>query len=1513
MSKLGEEVRWKFRRFDCAGAGAGVTKRRETPSGEGANYKGGRSGGEVVLLDGFLQLRLSPFRAVCDDEEADSVLCERKREEVSSPVGSVEHNFATTNRHVTLIAVTARDKGHRVLFTTLQNTSFRIKVAPLLQQHTHQHPPLHIPPTQPPKTPTNPSLGIGIGIGISISKRHPSIYEPQQQDASRLVALSAGHNQEMAPTRKDRKRKADDDARAQAQAQAQQDDAHVPSPQQPPPAKRRRTAITAPAQQDIEDPSDGDSSSDEDEESDEEEKDVDETKCENFKNCGEVLVRGTSRAGPHGRLCNPCGKRFERSKGGEGWRTSGRNGGLDEESEEEETCENFGNCGAVLNGQRTRPGPDGSKLCEPCGDRLRRSTGGDKWRTSGQKKVEEGEKCENFKNCGTVFGRGSRTNRTAPGPDGSRLCVPCGDRFKRSKGGDKWRTSAQGPKKPKSMPAEASVSGVGGIDEKGDEDSGEEGEGEKCENFKNCGARFIRGSRTSRPGPDGSRLCVPCGDRFRRSKEGKDWDWRTSGQGPKKPKSMPAEASISGAGGIDEESDVDSKEEGEGKKCENFKNCGTVFSRAPGSRTKTRPGPKGSRLCNPCGTRFERSKGGEGWRNVPTGNRKGPIPRQWSHTCTGCGRHNGDFSDEELCESCSHRRHVGAPDRETPNSRLHHQLPISSSAIRDLAHSQFRQLYPIDPFVSAKPRPKLGPNYWHEGTDNLREVALQRGIVHKGIDKTAVITLLQLDDAWDAELPRANPANASYLHTLSSPELIGLASGAGFRREMGQDADLNANTALAFLLSKRDATDHVKPIKDKAAWIREAVTNVFGASNTKPAPPPTHQSHNAGIVGTERALSRLFITLANGHLPAWTPSDGFQCGPIALARTLQAVREQYNSTGGDVPLVHPTQQDLRALLFVDWDNSARVGAMGQPTAAYTQYLARYLAELPAELQEDERRQMLQLVNMDIQQLIAMVVLLRDAGQVDDDFNVGVVTDARGGAPANAQIVRETEDETGAPTLWLHHNHAAGGAHYHHWEGFEPQREETDYNIVYEWGLAADPTSNDIARTRWSSGSAPGRGEGGAAGETMPKLANESRIAYLTRLARNATKNLNAEIDANGRACKPCRKKNCAIRCKRSRGHRYCDPCQEDDEIDEMADCVWPEGSAEAARPTWKTANTLTDEDMKPWERPLAAGTEQQMMEATQKYILGEIPNRRHFLCIPTGRQSSHQGALAMAQLIQSLIMTVHAYNNLLNDPNVNAKEGQRPGAQNMYMRTHILAFARHGAAKIPTHHGNLQNDALHLFLNLIDQILDPNNVHLLPIEIHFLLLGIAGFAVDITAWGDRTEGLFRRFLDTDVVNAANGNPTNIAGSVYLIPVSELHVHAQGSPSSINGNNPPHGIQRNNKRLVKYRLEALIDRRTQLMAHAATLNNGLVQGMPFNQYMQNMLLLHTGNPVQPVFQAAFANPPQWPAGMPEVEELDRMIMAMYWEMAWRSAWLDANTTPTEPHVRYNNDDRNDPMM
>ncbi|KAK5716829.1 hypothetical protein LTR17_016354 [Elasticomyces elasticus] len=864
-------------------------------------------------------------------------------------------------------------------------------------------------------------------------------------------------------------------------------------------------------------------------------------------------------------------------------------------------------------------------------------------------------------------------------------------------------------------------------------------------------------------------------------------------------------------------------------------------------------------------------------------------------TCRDCGRHNSELWEHSRCGRCAHRHSTPNTEPRPATDALAAVDPMSYAELRDLAHRQYQQLHPHDPFESERRRPMLGPNYWYEEGAAVKQLSYERLLKMLGersirssqrkkhFSKSQFIYLLQLDDAWDGILPRADPSSVSELNTLSAQDLVRRATSANFRGEMGADASLTAETARDFLATKRDATDHIQPIDpDRMTQWAAAIEKMAESLQGQPSLPPTHQSHNGAIQGSERAMARLSTTLANGHLPAWTSSRGFQCGPIALANTIRAVRDRYNSylnpdMRPDLTGTHVTPEDLRSLLFENWDDASvrRVGAQGVPTATYTEYLNEYLRNADIEVSRDERREMLRLNDMGIQQLIAMVVLLhRNRGL--DDFNVGVVTDARYGAPAQAQIVHEGENN--APTLWLHHNQALGRNDYNHWEGFEPPQASSDYDLIYDWGLATGPLMTDVARRRFTA---------------TDSKSTEDAMARAIREFTNAANVLTELRRAGARACKRCVQKGKVKQCKRVGGHRYCDPCDEDGEAET---CEWPFGSPESVVGTWKKASELHDEDLRKYNRPLDQGAEADMLNRTMLNQPSPQPTGRHFLAIFCGRKSSHPGAQAMLDLIQALIITSNAYNNLLNDPAYQAfPEGQRPGGAGTTMWAHILAFARHGAMPVPTHHGNVDNDALHAFINLMDMILAAGAI--LPDEIDFVLHGIAGFSVDITGWGSRTHGFFRHVLDAD---AANG--TNIAGRIYIIPVMQLHVVDPASPYSLNFGNAAHGVQYNMKRVVKYRLMDLIDRREQLFAHAGAI------GMPFAQYMHNVAMMHTGG----VVPVNFPNPPAWPAGVAQAIQLDRFIMGMYWERSWRVGYLDANTMPTELQVRTNNTNRNTPM-
>lgn len=314
------------------------------------------------------------------------------------------------------------------------------------------------------------------------------------------------------------------------------------------------------------------------------------------------------------------------------------------------------------------------------------------------------------------------------------------------------------------------------------------------------------------------------------------------------------------------------------------------------------------------------------------------------------------------------------------------------------------------------------------------------------------------------------------------------------------------------------------------------------------------------------------------------------------------------------------------------------------------------------------------------------------------------------------------------------------------------------------------------------------------------------------------------------------------------------------------------------------------------------------LEEENTRVWGAIANalqppmtEKHFQLYPFARKSSHPGALTMAQVTQNLVLTENEYNNMLNDPFYqNVREGQRPGGAGTLFRSHRTVIARHGTRPVPTHTGNVDDPSLIAFINDVDQILNPANAHARPIEIHFLCMGLAGFSVDASAWGNRTEGFLHKLLTAD---AAMG--TQFARNTYLVFLLEMQVVDPQSPWSINPNRPPDGARKNNKQVIKVSLLDLSDRNMALKTHADSI------GIGFNLYMYAAWALSQGLAGPPGFPVGVF-PPGFYGGPAEALRLDSVILAMWWEHAWRSGWLDAMTSPTDAMIAASNHSRNATM-
>lgn len=876
-----------------------------------------------------------------------------------------------------------------------------------------------------------------------------------------------------------------------------------------------------------------------------------------------------------------------------------------------------------------------------------------------------------------------------------------------------------------------------------------------------------------------------------------------------------------------------------------------------------------------------------------------PLEKTEVRVCEDCDRREAQEWHASVCGHCHRRRQVRGAEQRMRNRYLptfqRKNGLLTHAQLRSLAYRHFRILNPTDAFLADRGHIATArTDYWLMKRDELhREARLARGIhVGRGVELSDKITsLLQLDDAFNGILPRPRPTGASDLHRKSYPALVAMA------KAMGEGSgDMSLSETITYLMKKKDPSTFIQKADPSALTALQLTVGDFLGS--LPDLGNLHTTHNQGIVGARDALERLQGTVLNNFFPSWTSSIGFLCGPNALANALHATRRLHHYQPGN-QIERLTSQMMMELLFTNADQTVTRTSVGMPTPEYQRYFAENFGHLGEAEQGHEHENMHRLNDLDIQQLVAILRLAHRHGYIEQDFSLGLVTSAYidplgRNVPARAQIVHQ--GAAAAPTVWLHLNIAAGAGEYNHFEGFEDNLQEHDAEAAYEWGLAFGWT-NQVERTRRLGGWL------------------ESEVEKCQREVYNAKRRLTQAVSKMRKACKPCREREKMSTCKRLPGQRHCTNC----ETDELT-CEWDEGTSLPNLPL--SGKDVSEEDIHTYDTPMRLIHEEELMLQANNHLPPADMTSRHFTAIGAARMSSHPGGLSMAQVQQNLILTVNTYNNLLNNPLfANTWEGQRPGGQPaLPMQRFHVVFARHGAMPVPTHLGNLQNLSLITFVNFIDYITRPNNPQI-PEEIHFVLLGFAGFSVDVTGWGDRyvspceivqherqltllvsrNHGFFKHVLDR---GAAQG--TNIAYRIYLVPVSELQVADPHSPSSINFGLPAHGIRHNNKRYMKFRLVHVVDRHEQLRAAATLL------GLHFRVYMSDITRIHAN--LMPLNAGVII--PVWPAnrgGMATAAYLDRFIMGMFWERMWRVAGLDNTTTPTAADVAHNNNNRNDAAL
>ncbi|KAH6663841.1 hypothetical protein B0J14DRAFT_706855 [Halenospora varia] len=781
--------------------------------------------------------------------------------------------------------------------------------------------------------------------------------------------------------------------------------------------------------------------------------------------------------------------------------------------------------------------------------------------------------------------------------------------------------------------------------------------------------------------------------------------------------------------------------------------------------------------------------------------------------------------------------------------------------------------------VSSKTAPKplpTGQNYWFMSNTELKEVIAERGIGAASAEslkgnRADFINILQIYDAKHGRQPVVDPKSYSRFHGMSSVELLRLAKKEGFKSKAKASSKedlieyLMKNTKSIKDLSEADSEAIAKLLCDDLVASLPNKSDQLSWSKIFAAPKSYQTTWNEGLTATPDILCHLQTAVGRGLQPAPTSNIGLLCGPRALAASLHYVRydiyRRESPPEGIIPINH---DDLMELMFADYNLDAAndesvpavIGLTGTPTPEYAELLEERLGSLRDENHDDLYREvhteMLAMNNLSIDQLSLMLELARRAGYIDRHYSIGVVMGSRqivrNGTivtiPATAEIHRADAED--APIVWLHNDGFEGSAQqnsaspqFSHWEGFElPTADVAGLRNINSWGLSvpdaiALPAPLHTRPTR--------------ATETPEQRARRETLREKNRICLRGL-----ELS---RSCTRCRDeglRGCNVKKQYNTVQKPCSACK-----DGSHECSLPEHIEGFSGP--KKASEVTMKDILPWARPIDLDKINKWLESAKPE---DEPTVKHFLAIISARMSSDQGLKSFSVCSRQFLTP--------------GTEGYQPADT---MRQFLMAFCRQGTRAIPTTLGNqIVDPFLSGFINLMKQVTRPNNPQV-PVEIHHVLLGIAGFSVGIHGWGDRSRGYFKFLLDAD---AANNNNNHFENSTYIVVVVEPRVVDGSRPCSIYPPGPPvaggdyHGYF--GKYIAKFKLRSLVDR-----AAMRTVEQALsVRGLPV--------------PPRPAYYEA-----HWD----DDARNDRFLDAMGEEWGWRANQYDGTTVPTEATIQARN--------
>lgn len=925
-------------------------------------------------------------------------------------------------------------------------------------------------------------------------------------------------------------------------------------------------------------------------------------------------------------------------------------------------------------------------------------------------------------------------------------------------------------------------------------------------------------------------------------------------------------------------------------------------------------GPNNETLCENCGRRYKMEKE----RAIAD---KRPETDQWrsgiakgrgkyDHTCKDCGSHESKDTDwtDDLCYFCRLYRDAYAGRSEDPPPRLpnsnipdlyvgHH----SHTFLSDLAWQNFRRFRPgHDPFAEHVSPPVTEGHYWELNHFQLRYLANKRGIPRKGIVATTILWL-QIIDARNGLLPRPRPGGAANYHNKHVKDLERLASQRGFHG-MKDPGPKTAESYIKFLTNQDigdDSAIFFHPVDpDQQRMVQTLLDNLaeslgLQSTATKPQKQADRQgaqgtagvvdntSHNHGIYGSSRDLQSLQAATMRGHLPTETSSQGFLCGPRAAASSFIATYRALQDADPTLPALpedftpEEVMHRMMEMLFSDYTRNANTvpEQRGTPTPAYARLIGSRIGHLYQTERQLYNRQYDEyrfLNNLDIEQVSAIFELIAQ-GELIAGFSVNL-----GVGVVRGTHVRITHPTAGAPQLvevpaharrvrtgtqgdvWLYNHVAQGRGQYNHFEGFTLTGR---VELAFEWGLRTGASEN-APKVRFSARDP------------------EKQITETERL-RGEVRNLRRQIAA-----------------RESKLLKVCVRCQQLDNLD----CDWSGGylktcnrcRADKARcagntleqiplPTIKSSVEIEETSLMPWDAELLS--DKDLMEATKSIAPTEEPEGPHYLLIGSARMSSYEGLLPMRTMLNHLVQTCTRYEQMIQSGiHSNVPEGQIPGGQaaRLPSRRFHVSIARRGVLPAPWALGNLYDPYLRAWVNLWDELLRPGNSNL-PQEIIILTLGIAGFTVPLTGYGDRQTGWLASVLQRD-----DQNGTNVADSIHVLYVVEKHVVDGTGPSIVPGQPLQGWLQYRNKYLRKFKLLDLVDRwalRQRVAQHQQLVTSGA---------------LPAGTPA-PILSNG-----------PREVAMDHVIDGTFESGAFRQGGLDMTTTPTSTAVHSRNRDRNSPI-